>query len=124
MPVTGWKLGPDCRAFLLDIFPPRWPDVIADHVTLDGDATRRDPPPPPSANAAVVGHADDDAGLEALVVAIDGTADRRDGSIFHITWSLDREKGREAKESNDLLAHQGWRRLAAPIVIDLIPSRF
>lgn len=122
MPVTGWKLAPASREFLVDIFPPRWRDLVGDHVTLDAQASRRDPPPP-AADAAVIGHADDGEGLEALVVAINGSADRPDGNIFHITWSLDREKGREASESNMLLA-AGWRLLAAPIAIELTPARF
>ncbi len=123
MPTTGWKLDRASREFLVDIFPPRWRDLVADHVTLDARATRRDPPPP-KAEAAVIGHADDGNGLEALVIAIDGDPQRPDGSIFHITWSLDRDKGRRAEESNSLLAQHGWRPLAAPIAIELIPSRF
>jgi hypothetical protein len=123
VPVTGWKLDPTSREFLVDIFPPRWRDLVADHVTLDAHASLRDPPPA-KAQAAVIGHADDGAGLEALVVAIDGSAARPDGSIFHITWSLDSEKGRMAAESNILLTEGGWRPLAAPIAIELTPARF
>ena len=44
----------------------------------------------------------------AMVVTIDGTTDRPDGSTFHITWSLDKSKGREARESNDVLKERGW----------------
>ena len=123
MPVTGWKLDRASREFLVDIFPPRWRDLVADHVTLDARASRRDPPPP-NADAAVIGHADDGEGLEALVVAIDGSTERPDGSVFHITWSLDRGRGRRAAESNSLLTERGWRPLAAPIAIKLTPARF
>lgn len=123
MPATGWKLGPASREFLVDIFPPRWHDLVADHVTLDADASPHDPLPP-EVEAAVIGHADDGRGVEALVVAIDGRTERPDGSTFHITWSLDRAEGRRAAESNTLLGDQGWRPLAAPIAIELIPSRF
>ncbi|MBW8297318.1 hypothetical protein [Sphingopyxis sp.] len=123
MPVTGWKLDRASREFLVDIFPPRWRDLVADHVTLDARASRRDLPPP-QADAAVIGHADDGEGLEALVVAIDGRTKRPDGSVCHITWSLDRDKGRRAAESNVLLTERGWRPLAAPIAIKLIPARF
>ncbi len=45
------------------------------------------------------------SGVEAMVVAIDGTTDRPDGSTYHITWSLG--DGRRARESNDVL--QGTR---------------
>lgn len=119
--VIGWKLEPACREFLLEIFPPRWPDMIADHVTLDADAAS-DSPLPQETEASVIGHADDEDGLEALVVEIGGTADRPDGSIFHITWSLDRNRGRAARESNILL-RKGWKALGAPIAIRLDPAR-
>ena len=59
---------------------------IADHVTLKSDAAS-DPLPDP-VEARIVGRADDGDSLEAMVVAIDGTVDRPDGSTFHITWSL------------------------------------
>lgn len=123
MVVLGWKLAPASRDFLVDIFPPRWPDLVADHVTLDAQATRRDPPPP-RPRAEVIGHADDGEGLEALMVAIDGCPDRPDGSLFHITWSLDRARGRKPVESNQLLARSTWRPLRVPIAIDLMPTRF
>ncbi|WP_432769967.1 MAG: hypothetical protein HEQ22_04260 [Sphingopyxis sp.] len=123
MPVTGWTLDRPSREFLIDIFPPRWRELVADHVTLNARASLRDPPPP-KAKAAVIGHADDGHGLEALVVAIDGNSQRPDGSFFHITWSLERDKGRTSAESNALLIDQGWRTLPAPIAIELTPARF
>ena len=123
MTATGWKLAEASRDFLIDLFPPRWPDLVADHVTLDAKATMRSPPPGRVA-AEVVGHGDDGSGLEALVVAIGGSPDRPDGGTFHITWSLDLAQGRHAAESNDLLARKTWRRLSVPVAIDLIPARF
>jgi hypothetical protein len=57
-----------------------------------------------------------------LVVEIDGTADRPDGSTYHITWSLG--PTRRARESNDVLRDQGWQHLSATVDIDLEPSRF
>ena len=36
----------------------------------------------------MIGRADDGESLECLVVEIDGTTDRPDGSTYHITWSL------------------------------------
>jgi len=53
---------------------------------------------------------------------INGTVDRPDGSTFHITWSLD--KGREARESNDVLEEYGWTRLGEPIAINVEPARW
>ena len=120
--VIGWKLDRAQREQLLQRFPPRYPDAIADHVTLRSNA-RGDPLPPP-VEARIIGHADDGDSLEAMVVAVDGTADRPDGSIFHITWSLDGAKGRRAKDSNDLLKQGGWRELDEAVPVEVEPARF
>jgi len=119
--VTGWKLPPDEREQLLDRFPPKYGRAIADHVTLQAGASPQTPPPR-EVNGEIVGRADDGDSLECLVVALDGTTDRPDGSTYHITWSLG--PGRKAKESNDLLREQGWRHLDKPIPIQLQPARF
>ncbi len=119
--VIGWKLDSRQREQLLGRFPPRYADVIADHVTLATDAAPR--PLPDPVVAAIVGHADDGDSLEAMVVAIDGTIERPDGSTFHITWSLDTANGRRARESNDLLK-RGWTRFDDPIAIRVEPARF
>jgi len=120
--VIGWKLDREQRAELLNCFPPRYPDTIADHVTLKAQAEYE--PLPDEAEAEIVGKADDEDGLECLVVTIDGTTNRPDGSTFHITWSLDRRKGREARESNDVLRARGWTPIQPTVSIDLHPARF
>jgi hypothetical protein len=121
MPVTGWKLDRAERAKLLERFAPEWPDVIADHVTLDAKA-RQDAPLPPESRAEIVGSVSDGAGLQALVVAIDGSTDRPDGSTYHITWSLDRRRGRKPVESNTVIAERGWDRLDKPVPIRVSPA--
>jgi hypothetical protein len=101
----GWKLDAEDRANLLDRFPTRYHTTIADHVThgpADGS-----PPVPDADRAVVIGHADDGAGVEALVVEVAGSHQRPDGGTYHITWSL--EVGREAHESNDVIAQTGWK---------------
>ena len=119
--VTGWKLDRDQRRELLQQFPPRFRNVIADHVTLQGKAAD-DAPLPQESEGEIVGRADDGKGVEAMVVSIGGTTDRPDGSTYHITWSL--EDGREAKESNDMLASQKWELFDLPMPIRLHPARF
>lgn len=118
--VTGWKLPASDRELLLQRFPPKYPNVIADHVTLRVGTGAPLPRKPDSAR--VVGRADDGDSLECLVVEIDGTTDRPDGSTYHITWSLG--PGRKARESNDVLRDRGWQRLDASIDIALDPARF
>jgi hypothetical protein len=119
--VTGWKIPRDDRERLLQRFPPRYENVIADHLTLRTGATPETPLPHKPV-ARVVGRADDGRSLECLVVELDGTTDRPDGSTYHITWSLG--PGRAARESNDLLRDRGWESVGAPIPIDLEPARF
>ena len=119
--VTGWKLPREERDQLLARFPPKYANVVADHVTLRTGATAATPLPR-KADACVVGRADDGESLECLVVALDGTTDRPDGSTYHITWSLG--PGRKARESNDVLRDKGWEHLPAPIDIELDPARF
>jgi hypothetical protein len=115
---TGWLLDPDERELLLARFPARYPRVVAHHVTLKfGD---RAAPPTGEVEAEIVGEADDGAGVQALVVAIDGSPKRPDGGTFHITWSLGPE--REAKESNEMIAEYGWRRLNEAAPVRLIPK--
>jgi hypothetical protein len=119
--VTGWKLPRDEREQLLQRFPPRYQEVVADHVTLRVGASA-DTPLPRKPDARIIGRADDGDSLECLVVELDGTTDRPDGSTYHITWSLG--PGRRAKESNDVLRDRGWQHLDAPIPVTLDPARF
>ena len=120
--VTGWKLSRDDRDMLLERFPPKYENVIADHVTLRVGATPQTPLPRQPGSARIVGRADDGESLECMVVEIDGTTDRPDGSTYHITWSLG--PGRKARESNDVLRDHGWKPLTVPIDITLEPARF
>ena len=117
--VVGWKLDRGERAALLERFEPRYPNVVADHVTLARGA--RDTPLPEEVDAEVVGRIDDGQGVEALVVAVGGSTDRPDGSTYHITWSLG--PGRQAKESNDVLAKGAWLPLREPAPLTLAPAR-
>lgn len=119
--VIGWKLPRDERDALLQRFEPKYANVVADHVTLRVDAGP-DMPPPREVDARIVGRADDGDSLECLVIDIDGTTDRPDGSTYHITWSLG--EGRKARESNDVLRDRGWAPIAAPIAVTLQPARF
>jgi hypothetical protein len=115
--VIGWLLDRGERAELLRRYTPAYPDVIADHVTLSSGAEPQSPPQDTSAE--IVGHADDHAGVQAMVVKIAGTTDRPDGSTYHITWSIDRAKGRKAVHSNDVIRTAGWTALPRPIPISL-----
>jgi hypothetical protein len=115
---TGWLVAPAEREALLARFPPRYGRVVAHHVTLKfGD---REAEAPGEVSAEIVGEADDGAGVQALVVAIEGATARPDGGTFHVTWSL--ADGREARESNEVIAARGWAPLDAPAPLQLIPK--
>ncbi len=118
--VIGWLLAKDDREKLLEQFPPRYDNVVAHHVTLQTNAERE--PFPGPVKAQVVGRTDSGQGVEAMVVAIDGSTDRHDGSTYHITWSL--ADGRRARESNDVLRDRGWDKLDHAIPVKLEPGRF
>ncbi|MBO1074755.1 hypothetical protein [Roseomonas marmotae] len=107
--ILGWLLDRQDRATLLRHFPPAYPRVVADHVTLQSGLPAGTPLPVET-DGCVVGIADDGARVQALVVEIGGTTDRPDGSTYHITWSL--AGRRKAVESNDVIRRHGWRPVA------------
>jgi hypothetical protein len=119
--VIGWTLGRSQREDLLRRFPPRYREVVADHVTLSAKVAP-DSALPNEEAGKIVGRADDGRGVEAMVVRLGGTTDRPDGSTYHITWSL--APGRTAKESNDVIATYGWKAIDPPVPIRLQPARF
>ena len=85
---SAYQLDSKQRESLLKQFPPRYPRVVADHITvLFGGADVA--LPKPAQKAEVIGMADDGNGLQALIVRVNGNLVRQDGSIYHITWSLD-----------------------------------
>lgn len=116
----GWELPDDERARLLALFPQRYELLVAHHVTLDVDVPFGHPPPYPVA-AEVIATVDDESGVQALIVALNGSTDRPDGSTFHITWSL--APGRQPVESNTVIREFGWRPVE-PTPIHLIPRFF
>ena len=109
------------RAQLLVRIPPKFANVIAEHVTLQLSGTCD---LPAARSGEVVGEIDDGAGVQALIVRIAGTTNRPGGSTYHITWSLDRSRGRKPVESNEVIRKFGWRPLPEPIPIQLRPARF
>jgi len=118
--VLGWQLDRDERKALLDRFPPVYPHADADHVTLVAKVGS-DAALPRETEGEIVARADDGRGVETMVVRIAGTTDRPDGSTYHITWSLDRARGRRPVESNDVIRDCGWQLLIEPVPIRLRP---
>ncbi|WP_372394371.1 hypothetical protein ABMY26_04910 [Azospirillum sp. HJ39] len=117
---TGWQLPAEERDRLLALFPPRYERLVADHVTLTFGVGPQEALPA-ATHGEVIGTVDDDEGVQALIVAIDGASDRPDGSTYHITWSL--QGDRRPAESNDVIRDYGWRP-AEPVTIALEPRFF
>lgn len=113
------------RDHLLNQIPPKFPKVIAHHITFQFPGNP-DQLPPETSQAFVVGEAwDDEMGVQALVVEIEGNSIRPDGKQYHITWSLDPSKGAKPVMSNKLLANSktNFQKIEPPIPI-LIQSKF
>lgn len=105
---VGWVLHADDRVALLARFPPVFPNVIADHITL----CRQDAPEAAALaerRGLIVSRVLDPTGIEAFVVEINGTTDRPGGGTYHLTWSIDIHAGRKAFHSNAAIAKLNWR---------------
>ncbi len=119
-PILGWAIDRGDRADLLARFAPRYAETVADHVTFGRRSAA--PAMPDADRAMVIGRADDGQGVEALVVEVNGTHDRWDGSTYHITWSL--APGREAVESNEVIARCGWQPVEDRPAVGLKPAEW
>lgn len=117
---TYYRLTEISKNKLLRAFPKQYKKLIAHHITEKfGDVDQSDIPS--DANVQVIGHADSEDGLEALVVTVNGNLRREDGSIYHITWSLDPAKYKPV-DSNKLIMDGNWYRLYYKILISTEPD--
>ncbi|KAL0232858.1 hypothetical protein GEMRC1_011605 [Eukaryota sp. GEM-RC1] len=112
-----YRLPADQRQSLLSMAPPKYPDVVAEHITYEFNVPESIPPA--VTNAYIVGYAAAN-GVEAVVVEINGSIVRPDGMWFHITYSLDKSQGRTAIQSNNLLM-DGWMDLRQKVPLELEP---
>lgn len=109
----AFLLDEETRQDLAERFPPKYPEWIGHHIThkfgVFHDKTHLYGQ---LGEFSVVGYVDDGEGLEALIVSRDGNIYRPDGKIYHITWSLDRDKGKKPVQSNELIAKGNWQPVA------------
>lgn len=108
---SGWKLSD--RDFLLTLFPPRNERVLAHHITQSLMGKLPEP-----VRATIIGYSSQD-GLEALVVEVNGSQERLDGSTYHITWSCDPTRFKP-KDSNAMLREHSFVEID-PIDISVEP---
>lgn len=117
---SALKISEESRDFLLEYFPPKFPDVICHHVTVQFPIKPDSVRTPMNVNEVkVVGHIVGD-GVECFVIEVDGTIKRPDGKIFHVTHSIDRESGKKPHMSNELLASLPEKELTAGIEGDFL----
>ncbi len=107
----AFEIDDQTRNQLFNRFPPRFPKVLAHHITYNSRAKKDSELPEQPKTMEVVGYATDGESIEALVVAIDGDVKRADGKTYHITWSLDPEQGRKPVHSNDLIDSNGYEQV-------------
>lgn len=116
---SAYVLDEHSRNLLKEKFPPKYPEFIGHHITHKFGIPKDSDVPSNPSSVAVIGYAEED-GLEALVVSIDDSNERPDGSVYHITWSLDRNKGKKPVHSNDLVM-RGYEKIE-PIKILVEPK--
>lgn len=116
---TAYVLTDQTRNELLGRFPPKFPKVIAHHVTYEFGVPA-DSELPADAEIKVVGYVQDVEGLEALVVTVDGENRKPDGKFYHITWSLNPDKFKPV-DSNTLVSAKRST-MILPITIDTTPT--
>jgi len=106
---------------LLERFPPKYSKVVAHHVTIQFGVPEGTEPPE-MADLRVIGEADSGDGLQALVVSVNGSYRREDGSTYHITWSLEPDKYKPV-DSNKLVNNYEKRwKVVLPVDIETVPE--
>ena len=111
MSYNGWMLPDTERVRILALFPPKYANAKATHVTLGLDSKEI----PQDAEIVAYAYVDDGAGIEALIVQVDGEIRRPDGETFHMTLSV--ADGRASKESNDVIKAYAREDLERDVVI-------
>ncbi len=89
MGIYAYKLDEATREGLLAAIPPAYGKVYADHITYQ--LAKPGESMPELDKAEIIGIADDGKGLQAAIVRINGSLERPDGKIYHVTWSLDEQ---------------------------------
>ncbi len=102
----AYEVPEHARQDLVKKYPPKFPEFIAHHITKEFGVPQSTPEE--TARIKLIGYAEED-GLEVLVVEVNGSRRRDDGAIYHITWSLDRSKGKKPVMSNDLIRKGDWQ---------------
>lgn len=114
---SSYILTQDCRKYLLERFPPKYGIIHAHHITYKyPDNTL----PKQVQNVEIIGYIYDRY-CETFVVSIDGSTERPDGNLFHITWSTN--LGTKPVYSNQLVGNFNYQhKLEESIPITVTPA--
>ena len=119
---TGWELPSPERNALLSLYPPAYSTVLARKILHTQDVSDESDPPE-ACVGVVVGLVDDQEGIQALVVSIAGETKRLDGKMFHIPWSIDRDRNCMMSDIPAVIDYYGFEPLSG-LLIGLIPMVF
>jgi hypothetical protein len=111
MAYLAYVLDEKSRAYILQHFQPKFPDVLCHHVTFDFGKAFYDIHSLKKPMVKIIGYCSDDS-LEALVVTVDGRVARADSKVYHVTLSLDKSKGRKPVDSNHAIAKFGYQNVS------------
>lgn len=124
---VAYELTPESKVRLLEHFEPLFDKVLAHHVThtfgINKEKAEGLIPTLEDDQLVVIAVASNDQ-LQALVVEINGSPRRDDGSTFHITWSLDPKSGAKPVHSNALVKNKSTWDYTSPIPISVNPKYF
>jgi len=118
---NGYLLTERGRSHLLAHVDPVHADVIAHHVTHEYGVYESLPPETHTARATAVASNDK---VQAVIVKINGSTARADGSFYHVTVSIDRAAGAKPVDSNALIKDsRNWTAIE-PFDIEVEPRFF
>lgn len=104
---TAWVLDDNQRDFLLKAFPPIFPDVMAHHITYEFPVKKTHVIPDGLFDYSEVTILDmlidDVRKVQCLIVSVDHRYVNQEGTLLHITWSIDRSAGAKPVHSNDCI---------------------
>ena len=98
---TAYTLTNVSKKTLYLLYPPKYPEHIGHHITEEFGVPAGTEAPDDPTLVEVVGYIDNGEGVEGFLVEVNGTSDRSSGGKYHITWSIDREKGYKPFHTND-----------------------
>jgi len=111
------------RERLAQIIPPKNPEWIGHHITTEFNVPYNPDNDGLTGKVKVWAYAYED-GLDAFAVNVNGDSKRYDGKQLHITWSLDRSKGKKPVDSNALMVTANFASLVGKNIVFEAPLKF